>query len=120
MANSTTVNGGTVLTIPANKVWRGSVSLCATLAVAVGGTAATNFPEIVVSGTGATWADGDVVIKLALFVPAVGVTAVQGSQVTATLATGSIQVQTRANPINLILNYGTGVTAVGVAIGEVL
>lgn len=120
MANSTTQAGGTVLTIPANKIWRGSVSLCATLAVAVGGQAATQFPSVDVVGASATWADGDVVVKLALFVPAVGVTALTGSMVTATIATGLIYVQTRANPISLILNYGTGVTAVATAVGEVI
>jgi hypothetical protein len=120
MANSTTTPGGTVLTVPANKIWAGSVGLCATLAVTVGGSAATSFPEIVVSGSGASWADGDVVLKLALFVPAVGVTAVTGSQVTATLTTGPITVQTRDNPITLIMNHGSGVTAAGTAIGEVL
>lgn len=120
MANSTTANGGTVLTVPANKTWRGSVSLCATLAVSVGGGAATSFPAITVSGVGGTWADGDVVLKLALFVPAVGVTALTGSMVTATLATGDIQVQARANPIDLLLSIGAGVTGVGTAIGEIL
>lgn len=118
MANFTTAQGGTVLTIPANSGWQGCVSLCATLAVAVGGGAATQFPSIDVSGSGATWPNGDKVLGLALFVPAVGVTAVTGSQVTATLSTSVIHVQTRANPISLILNYGTGVTAIGTAIGE--
>lgn len=120
MANTTTVNGGVVVTIPANSMWAGSVTLCATLAVTVGGSAATQFPSITVSGTGSTWADGDTVIRLALFVPAVGVTALTGSLATATLATGGITVQTRANPISLILNLGAGVTAVGTAIGELL
>lgn len=119
MANSTTVNGGTVLTIPAHSMWEGSVMLCATLAVAIGGSAATQFPSITVSGLGGTWPDGDTVVRLALFVPAVGVTAVTGSQVTAALATGRITVQTRDNPIDLILNFGNGVTACGTAIGEV-
>lgn len=120
MANSTTANGGIVMTVPANKTWRGSVSLCATLAVAVGGSAATQFPAITVSGTGGTWADGDIVLKLALFVPAVGLTALTGSMVTATLATGAIQLQAHANPIDLVLTIGSGVTGVGTAIGEVL
>jgi hypothetical protein len=120
MSTTTTTPGGTIITIPANSVWRGSVSLCATLAVAVGGSAATQFPEVVVSGTQATWADGDTVLKLALFVPAVGLTALTGSQVAATINTGMIFVQTRANAISLIMNHGTGVTAAGTAIGEVL
>lgn len=120
MSNTTTTNGGTVLTIPPNKLWRGSVSLCATLAVAIAGSAATQFPAITVSGAGATWPDGDVVLRLALFVPAVGVTALTGSLATASLSTGDITVRTRGNAVNLVLSYGTGVTAVGTAIGEML
>ena len=120
MANSTTSPGGTVLTIPANKLWKGSVSLCATLAVTVGGGAATQFPSVTVSATDATWADGDTVIKLALFVPAVGVTALTGSMVTATLATGDITVQTRSAPLTMTLNHGSGVTAVATAVGEII
>lgn len=119
MANTTTVNGGTVFTIPANSIWRGSISISATLAVAVGGSAGTQFPSITVSGSGASWADGDTVVRLALFVPAVGVTAVTGSITTDSLSVNDIQIKTGANPINLILNIGSGVTGVGTAIGEI-
>lgn len=121
MANSSNANGGTVLTIPPNSIWRGSVSLCATLAVAVGGSAATSYPDIRVSGSGGTWANDDYVLRLALFVPAVGVTALTGSMVTATINTGEIQVQSRANPLTLVLNFTTaGTSAVATAIGEFL
>lgn len=120
MSNSTTANGGTVLTIPPNSLWRGSVSLCATLAVAIAGAAATQYPAITVSGANATWPDGDIVLKLALFVPAVGVTALTGSQATASVSTGDITVRTRGSALSLVLSYGTGVTAVGTAIGETL
>lgn len=120
MANSATTNGATVLTVAPNKTWRGSVSLCATLAVLVGGGAATDFPSVVVSGTGASWADGDYVVRLALFVPAVGVTALSGSTATATISTGDIYVRARDNPVSLILNHGTGVTAVATAVGSAL
>lgn len=120
MPNSATASNGTVLTIPANRTWRGSVSLCATLAVGVGGSAATQFPSVAVSGQGATWADGDYVLRLALFVPAVGLTALTGSTATATASTGDIMVQTHGSPISLILTYGAGVTAVATAIGEVI
>ena len=121
MANSATVNNATILTIPANSIWRGSVTLGATLAVAGGGTAQTDYPKVVVSGAGGTWADGDVVAALALFVPAVGVTALTGSMVTATISTGEIQVQSRTNPLLLKLSFNsTGTSAIGSAIGEFL
>lgn len=121
MANSATTNNATILTIPANSIWRGSVTLAATLAVSGGGTAQTDYPKVVVSGTGGTWNDADVVVGLALFVPAVGVTAVTGSTATATISTGEIQVQSRTNPLLLKLSFNsTGTSAIGTAIGEFL
>ena len=101
MSNSTTTNGGTVLTIPANAKWFGSISLSATLAVAVAGGAATGYPSITVSGAGGIWADGDVVLKLALFVPAVGITALTGALTTESLSISNVSIQTRENPISL-------------------
>lgn len=120
MSNSTTSNGGTVITVPANTTWIGSISLSATLAVAIGGAAATSYPSITVSGTDGTWSDGDVVLRLALFVPAVGVTALTGALARGDQTISSVRIQARENPISLILNVGAGVTAVATAIGEVL
>lgn len=118
MANTTTTNGGTVLTIPANSLWHGSISISATLAVLVGGAAATQYPSVTVSGQGATWGDGDTVVRLALFVPAVGLTSLTGGTASACMCTGPIHLQTRQNPISLILNFGSGVTATATAVGE--
>lgn len=120
MPNSTIVNGGTIFTIPANSLWHGSISLCATLAVAGGGSAATSYPSITLSGEGGTWPDGHTIAALALFVPAVGVTAVSGSQVSESMVINNVSIRARDNDLSFILNYGTGVTAVGTACGEVL
>ena len=120
MANSTTANAGTVLTVPANKIWQGSVSLSATLAVSIGGSAGTQFPSITVSGLGANWADGDVVLKLALAVPAVGALSLAGATASGSVSTPEIRIRTRANPVSLILNIGAGVTGVGTAVGHVI
>lgn len=120
MSNSATTNGGTIITVPANTTWIGSISLSATLAVTVGGGAATSYPSITASGSGGIWDDGDVVLKLALFVPAVGLTALTGSLTTESLSISGVRIQTRDNPISLILNIGNGVTGVGTAIGETL
>lgn len=119
MANTTNVNGGIVLTIPANSVWKGSVGLSATLSVAVGGTERAQYPSITVSGANASWADGDSVVRLALFAPSVGAAGTTGATATDSMSTGDIQVKTGANSINLILNIGVGVTGVGTAIGEI-
>lgn len=119
MSNSTTVDGGTVLSIPAGKTWQGCLSLAATLAVSVGGAAATRFPKITISGTGGNIDNGDTLVSLALFVPAVGATALTGSLTTDSLAVGPIQIQARDNPITLILTLGSGVTGVATAAGEI-
>jgi hypothetical protein len=118
MANSSTTNGGTVLTIPPNSNWFGSFSLSATLAVAIGSAASTAVPSITVSTAGgASMNNGDTVAAVALAVPAVNALGLLGSTATATADTGPLNIQTRANQLQLVLNYGAGVTAVGSAVG---
>lgn len=118
MTNSSTVDGGTVLTIPANKTWSGHLTLAATLAVAIGGAAATRYPTVTISGTGGNMTNGDALISLALFVPAVGVTALTGATASQALAIGPIQVQAGANPVTLLLTLGSGVSGAATAAGE--
>lgn len=120
MANSTTSAAGTVITIPANKHWVGHVVLSATLTVAPGGNASTQYPSIDVSGASASWDNGSKVVTVALAAPAVGVASLIGTAVTATVCSGTITIQTRENPVSLVLNYGAGVTAIGAACGETL
>jgi len=119
MANMTNANAGILITIPANSTWRGSVGISATLTVAIGGSAATQYPSVTVSGSGGTWRTGDTVVGLALATPAVAVTALAGLAVTASMSTGDIQVQTRANPVDLVLNIGPGVTGIAMATGQI-
>jgi len=76
---------------------------------------------VTLHGTGGTWSDGDHVIRVALFVPAVGVTALTGSTATAAVSTGNIEIQARGNPITLTLDFnGTGTSAVATAGGEII
>lgn len=119
MSNSTTVDGGTVLTIPAGKRWEGCLSIAATLAVAIGGAAATRYPKVTISGTGGSLEDGDVMLGLALFVPAVGLAALTGATASQALCMGRIQVQAGANPISLLLTLGSGVSGIATACGEI-
>ncbi len=119
MPNTGNANGATILTVPAGKFWKGSISLSATLAVAAGGAAGTQYPSITVSGADGSWADGDTVLRLALFVPAVSLTALAGALASGNISISDIQVKAGANPITLILNIGPGVTGTGTAIGEI-
>lgn len=113
MATSTTVNGGTVLTIPANRLWQGSVGLSATLTVAIGGAAASAVPTVTVSGTGQNVSNGDTLAAVALAVPAVNALALLGGQATATAIGGPLTIQTGSQAVSLILNFPAPVTAVG-------
>jgi len=117
VANAATTNGGTVLTVPAGKVWRGHICLAASLIVPIGGAAALDRPTVTVSGTGGSWSDTDVVLSLALSAPAVGATATVGCTTSSVACASDIGVEAGANDINLLLNFGAGVTAIASAIG---
>ena len=119
MSNSTNVDGGTIITVPAGKTWQGHLSLAATLAVAINGAAATRYPKVTVSGIGGNMTDGDSLTSLALFVPAVAITAVTGSLASQTISIGPFQVQAGANPVSLLLALGSGVSGSAVAAGEI-
>lgn len=118
MSNSTNVNGGVIITVPANSTWNGSVSLSATLAVAIGGAAVTSYPSITVLGAGGAWTNGDTVLGMALAVPAVGASALTGAIAHGDQVLPNVRVQTRENPVSLILNIGPGVVGTASAIGE--
>lgn len=119
MANSTTVNGGIVVTVPANSNWLGSILLSASATVPIGGAAVATIPTVTVSGSGGNMKDGDTMAAVALAMPAVSVTALTGQQVASSMSTGFVNVQARATPVSLILNFAPGVTAVAVAAGAV-
>lgn len=117
-ANMSTANGGTVLTVPANTMWIGCVHLSATLTVAIGGPAGSGFPQVSVSGQAMDKNNGDVVCAVALACPAVSITGLIGAQTTSSVSTGEMTVRAGATPVSLVLSYGSGVTAVAVACGE--
>lgn len=119
MANSTQVNGGTVLTIPAGSSWYGSVMLSAALVTAIGSAAATSVPTVVLSGAGGNMNDGDTAVAVALSTPATLVTALAGAQASETCVSPILFIQARANPVKLTLNFGAGVTAVATAFGAI-
>jgi hypothetical protein len=119
VSNSTIADGGTVITVPAGRTWQGHLTLAATLAVAIGGAAATRYPKVTVSGAGGNMTDGDSITSLALFVPAVGLTALTGALASQVVSVGPLQVQAGANPIALLLTLGSGVSGSAVAAGEI-
>lgn len=119
MSNTTSTNGGTVITVPANTLWVGSIILSASLASgtgAVGAQSAT--PNITVDGSGGNLVDGDTVAKVQLNTPAQLVGALSGTVAHGNQVIGPMNVQARSNPVSLILNTGGATAACGTAIGE--
>jgi hypothetical protein len=117
MSNTATTDGGTLLTVPANSTWLGSVILSATLAVAIGGAAATARPSVTISPDAPPYSDGDTVVAVALAVPAVAALSLIGGATGATATVESISIQTGDDPATLTLHVPAGITAVAVASG---
>lgn len=120
MANTTTTDGGTFLTVPASTLWTGHIMLSGTLASGAGASAAQSAaPSITVSGTGGNYTDGDTVIKLQLNTPTQVVGALSGTVDHGDIVVGPIGVQARAaGPVSLVLHTGGATSACGTAIGE--
>jgi hypothetical protein len=121
MAGSTTVNGATFLTVPANSRWHGTVTLAASLTASGSTAAKESHPYIAVVGKAANFADGDEIVGLALATPAVSVTATLGTSVTDSVSTGLMVIQTHDDPVSLTLNFATaGTSARATAAGGVI
>ena len=121
MANFGSANGATILTVPANRRWVGTVSISATATGSAGDGTVTAHPSVTVSGAGATdWGDGDTVVAVALALAPVSLTALTGSAVSASQTSGRIVIHARANPVSLILNLPARITGNAFAAGEML
>jgi len=59
LCGSTTTSGGTIITIPAGRSWRGRVSLSASVVVATGGGAVNASARVSVAGAGSDPVAGD-------------------------------------------------------------
>lgn len=119
MPNMTTVNGGTIITIPAGKWFFGDIMLAATLNVQPGGAATSSFPSVTVSGVGGTWDNGSTVISLALFTGPVSLSSLQGASTAETAMLPNIRFHARDNDVSFILNHDASTTAAATAIGEI-
>jgi hypothetical protein len=116
---TTTSNGGTLLTVPANSTWNGCITLSASLASGTGSaSAASAAPSITVNGSGGNYADGDAITKLQLNTPAQLLGALSGTVCHGDVMIPKINVQAGANQITLILNTGGATAACGTSIGE--
>lgn len=118
LSGSADADDEVLITIPAAKVWRGSVSISGSLSAGanVGSQQAT--PTVTVEGTNSDPADGSVITGVSLTTPAVGLLALLG--VTSNQSLSQPQVVLKSPPgnsITLKLNLPSGVQAIAVAHG---
>lgn len=118
VGNSTTDNG-TIITIPANARWTGSVTLSATLAAATVGSVTPAYPTVTIEGTGADPAPGTIVAQLALATPLINIVTLLASPSTDTTTTPVVTVSTYASglPATLKLHFNGVNAASAVASG---
>lgn len=116
---TTSVNGGVFLTVDANTVWNGHLTLSGSLVTGAGIVAAANAtPSITLSGAGGNYANGTTVTKIQLSTPAQVLGALSGSTSTDSVTIGPITVQARENVVTLVLNTGGATNAQATSIGE--
>lgn len=121
MANYGNSNGATILTVPANRVWKGSVQLAAASSGNAGDASMSAAPSVTISGSGAdNYADGDTVVSAALALPTISLTAVTGVSSATTATSGDLVIRTRANPVSLVLNLPARVVGNALATGELI
>lgn len=107
LGGKATTNGGTLITIPANSVWHGSVTLSA-----LGDSAGTFYPDVTVQGATADPVAGTPVISVLSFGAVVGLV----PEVT-TGSTADVIVFAGSSPATLQLNLNSTTAAVATAIG---
>lgn len=121
MSNFGNINGATILTVPANNIWTGTVMLSATATGAPGDASTAAHPTVSISGIGAdNWADGDAVVAVALAVPPVAAGATVGSAASSSQVAPHVIIHARANPISLILNLAPRITGNALAAGQLI
>lgn len=109
-------NGGTIITIPANRVWAGWVSINASLAVAASGAAVSSRATVSVAGATATPAAG-VLIGVFVSVP------VQGTGTTAQVTSSDrtyVVIAAGASSATLTLQVNSASAASATASGELI
>lgn len=110
--------GGTIITIPAGRVWQGVVTLSGNALVAIGGGAANASVRASTAGANVSPTAGDYV-RLDLGVPAAG-TALAGAAANGTLSSPMLVAAPAGNSATLVLNSTGTNTQSASAIGFLL
>lgn len=116
---TTSANNGVFLTVDANTVWNGRVTLSSTLVSGAGIQGANNAtPSIKYNGSDGNFLDGDTITKAQLSTPAQVLGALTGNRDHSDIVIPNLTIQARSNPITLTLVTGGATAACATAIGE--
>lgn len=114
-----TANGGTVITVPAGRIWRGTVALSAALATAAATAGATATPTVSTAGAGVTPAAG-AVLGLALATGGGVATGTVGTNAQNSVAAPLTVIAPAGNAVTLTLQTGGATVASASAVGELV
>lgn len=114
-----TANAATIITVPAGRIWRGTVVLSAALATAAATAGATASPTVSVAGAGATPAAG-VVLGLALATGGGAATGTVGTNSQDSVVVPLVVVAPAGNAVTLTLQTGGATTASATASGDLI
>ena len=116
---TTNTNGAAFLSVDANTLWTGYITLSGSLLSGAGVVAAAHAaPSVTVSGSGGNYADGATVTQIQLSTPAQVLGALSGSASNTSVVLGPIAVQARENVVTLGLNTNGATSAQATSIGE--
>lgn len=117
LSGATTTPGSTIITIPANSIWRGTVTLSAAVVVASGAAAQKAFAVVTVNGTTTNPPAGDYV-RIDLHAPQSATSGV-GTQDSGTLIS-NLTVSSGASPATLTLGATNTTAQSAAALGELI
>lgn len=120
LSGSSTTDQGTVITVPAGKWWRGSISISSSLAASANVGAQQATPTVTIQGTNSDPVNGSVMAGVSLSTPAVGLLALLGVTSNQTVCQAGVALQAPpGNPVTLRLNTPSSTVTLAVAHGEV-
>ena len=111
-------NGGTIITIPAGRIWQGTVTLSGSTLVAIAGTALSASARVSTAGTGVIPAAGDYV-RLDIGAPASAV-GLAGTSANGSISAPMLVAAPSGNAVTLVLNTTNTTTQSASAIGVLM
>jgi len=120
LSGSSTTDQGTIITIPAGKWWRGSISISSSLSAGINVGAQQATPTVTIQGTNSDPVNGSVMAAVSLSTPAVGLLSLLG--VTSNQSVCQVGIALQAPPGNSVLlrlNSPSSTVTIAVAHGEV-